>query len=75
MQYVMLLLLLLTILVLTSIDAVSVKGGFGRQLLSMRAMAAVQLPWQSSSVLKTPPFRMPAGPAAHRQRLRLEVLV
>ena len=29
---------------LTSIDAVSVSGGLGRQLRSMRAMAAVQLP-------------------------------
>lgn len=42
-------------------DAVSVSGGLGKQLRSMRAMAAVQLPWQSSSVLSTPPFRMPAG--------------
>jgi hypothetical protein len=29
----------------TSMEAVSVSGGAGRQLRSMRAMAAVQLPW------------------------------
>jgi hypothetical protein len=40
-------------------DWVSVRGGFGRQALSMSAMAAVQLPWQSSRDERMPPLRIP----------------
>ena len=39
----------------------SVRGGLGRAALSMRAMAAVQLPWQSNRADTTPPLMMPAG--------------
>lgn len=44
---------------LTNMDWVSVRGGLGRHDLSMSAMAAVQLPWQSSKDDKMPPLRMP----------------
>jgi hypothetical protein len=39
--------------------AVRVRGGLGKQALSMRAMAAVQLPWQSIKVEMMPPLMMP----------------
>lgn len=44
---------------LTRSSAVRVSGGLGSLALSMRAMAAVQLPWQSKSELTMPPLMMP----------------
>ena len=44
---------------LTNTEAVSVSGGWGRHALSISAIAAVQLPWQSMSVDTTPPLMMP----------------
>ena len=44
---------------LTKIEAVRVRGGFGRQPLSISAIAAVQFPWQSISVETMPPLTMP----------------
>ena len=43
----------------TSISKVSVRGGLGKQARSMRAMAAVQLPWQSKMAEMMPPLMMP----------------
>ena len=44
---------------LTRSSAVRVSGGLGSLALSMRAIAAVQLPWQSNSELTMPPLMMP----------------
>ncbi len=46
---------------LTSSSAVRVSGGLGSLALSMRAMAAVQLPWQSNRALMIPPLMMPGN--------------
>lgn len=66
---------------LTSISDVSVRGGRGRHCLSIKLMAAVQLPWQSKSVVMMPPEAIPgklihlvaggvaSGPAPLRQSL------
>lgn len=44
---------------LTSISEVSVNGGLGRHCLSIKLMAAVQLPWQSNRVVTMPPDAIP----------------
>lgn len=42
-------------------DADSVKGGLGRAARSIRAIAAVQLPWQSRATPMMPPLMMPGN--------------